>query len=118
MQHSAEEQRQCDAFDLFAHDPLRLDRIGDYFGKRAIISDRSGQHKFNAARDAGVHDASGQRAAFDQASDAPSRTHDIDGAHVIFVPAVGQSSMFQVHPEGCPKQRALNIVNGHGVSRE
>ena len=83
VQHRAHHHAIVTPSELGPHRFLRLDRVGDDIGQRAVIADGAGQDKIDVVLHAGIHDAALQQTARDGLSDAAGAADGVDRAQMI-----------------------------------
>ena len=64
------------------------------------------------------HDPALQRSIIDRARNAACFADQVQRAHLIFVAALGQRTLFQIDAERCAETRVLDIVQRKGVPAE
>src|SRR6266513_5281736 len=65
-----------------------------------------------------AHDPGSERSIFYGVSNSTGGTHEVDGAHMIFVPAIGKGVLCEIDAKGSTKESTLDIVNRERISRD
>ena len=117
VQRGGDEDGAGGLHGMLPHRVLRLERVAEDAGQRAVVADRPGEHEGHLVADQRVHDAALDEPGLDRTLDGADRPHLVDGAHVKAVSALGGLAGV-AHAQRGAEDRRLDIVHGDRVPRQ
>ena len=104
--------------NVSAHLLLGVDNIGDNFGERAIVTDRSRQDDVDAVLHAVVHHTRRQHTAINCLTNPADRADAIDRAQVVLVTRLDGFAAIKGNTKRGAIERAFDVVRCERVASE
>lgn len=118
VEHRTEAKDEAGGVGVFVVGVLGLVHVGDGVRQGTVITEAAGEDEGDVGLDALVHDAGGEAAGLDGATDAAGVIDGVDGAHVVAVAVLFETTVVHADAEGGAEESGFDVVDGEGVAAE